>query len=208
MKTKDKILYKSLELFNHEGEPNVTTMDIAQELDMSPGNLYYHFRNKDEIVLELYKLFQKAYTPRLEELEQCLVGLENQPLVISCLFETAWTYRFLFLDCHQITQKYSSLKKRLHWLLIRKRMAYLHLLETLTELDLLVFDTRSSLELLVDNLTTVSFSWMNYATLRNKTLSEHALSQGVAQMMALLTAHFKNTNNASINTQKTEANLQ
>lgn len=53
MTTKEKILSKALELFNDNGYNVITTRHIAKELNMSPGNLHYHFKHSREIVVAL-----------------------------------------------------------------------------------------------------------------------------------------------------------
>ncbi|MEQ1783280.1 MAG: helix-turn-helix domain-containing protein, partial [Hyphomonadaceae bacterium] len=59
--TKSRILDTALALFNERGVANVTTNHIAEALNMSPGNLYYHFRNKAEIVRELFARIMQAW---------------------------------------------------------------------------------------------------------------------------------------------------
>ena len=56
MKTAERVLATSLELFNYHGESSVTSVDIANEMDISPGNLYYHFKGKELIVDALFDI--------------------------------------------------------------------------------------------------------------------------------------------------------
>jgi AcrR family transcriptional regulator len=58
MNTKDAIIDKARELFNAEGTARVSTNHIAAALGISPGNLYYHYRNKTEIVRALFARFE------------------------------------------------------------------------------------------------------------------------------------------------------
>lgn len=64
--TKERILNTSLTLFNREGERNVTTNHIAEALGISPGNLYYHFRNKGTIVAALFERYSQHLLTLLE----------------------------------------------------------------------------------------------------------------------------------------------
>ena len=50
MKTKDKIIATAIDLFNIHGTKAISTNHIAKEMGISPGNLYYHFRSKNDII--------------------------------------------------------------------------------------------------------------------------------------------------------------
>jgi len=62
-RTRDRVLRAALELFNERGSASVTTNHVAARAGISPGNLYYWFSDKDEIVRELYAQFVEAYEP-------------------------------------------------------------------------------------------------------------------------------------------------
>lgn len=54
LETKSRILKSALKLFNERGSDSVTTHTIADAAELSPGNLYYHFKNKAAIVRALF----------------------------------------------------------------------------------------------------------------------------------------------------------
>jgi AcrR family transcriptional regulator len=96
MNTKQKILQTALELFNQEGTNQVTTNHIATALSISPGNLYYHYRNKEDIIRALFNEFDQrteAIFVLPSDRPPTLNDLEN---LIEANFKVQWQYRFLF----------------------------------------------------------------------------------------------------------------
>ena len=53
--TKDRIVDAAIALFNESGISAVTTNHVAEEAGLSPGNLYYHYANKEEIIREAFE---------------------------------------------------------------------------------------------------------------------------------------------------------
>ena len=107
MSTKDKIVATALRLFNKKGTKAVTTNHIAKAAGISPGNLYYHFTNKEAIIVELYRRM------RME------VGFESMPLPedICTLLEYCrfvakvwWKYRFLKKELIHLIERDAVLK--------------------------------------------------------------------------------------------------
>src|ERR1039458_8934925 len=93
-RTRERIFETSLRLFNQFGEPNVTTTVISDEMNISPGNLYYHFRNKDEIIEEIFRAFEREIEGTLAAPEKRTPDVEDTWLFLHVLFELIWKYRF------------------------------------------------------------------------------------------------------------------
>src|SRR5690606_21019725 len=110
--TRQRILDCSLAMFNAQGEPNVTTNHIADELEISPGNLYYHFRNKDDIIEPLVARFDARMDDALAAPDGRLPGLEDIWLQLHLAFECIWDYRFLYRDLVEILSRNRRLRVR------------------------------------------------------------------------------------------------
>jgi AcrR family transcriptional regulator len=104
-RTRERILETSLKLFNDFGEPNVTTTVIADEMDISPGNLYYHFRSKDEIVNTIFGTFEREIEGVLAAPAARQANVEDMWLFLHVLFEAIWKYRFLYRDLNDLLSR-------------------------------------------------------------------------------------------------------
>jgi AcrR family transcriptional regulator len=60
MRTREKILQKALALFNQGGESNVSLAQNAAEVDISEGNLWYHFRTKGDLIGALFEELEEV----------------------------------------------------------------------------------------------------------------------------------------------------
>src|SRR6476469_9509212 len=119
MKTRERILATALHLFNESGTGAVSTNHIADALAISPGNLYYHFRNKEEIIRALFEQqfarWDEVYAlphdrmPTLADLQQ----------LVRATFVTAWEYRFMYRELIALLRRDEQLHQR--WVDIRTR---------------------------------------------------------------------------------------
>lgn len=66
-RTKDFFLQQALVLFQRDGYESVTMRDLAKACDSSLGSFYYHFKNKEEIVLELFKASLSGHIERTQK---------------------------------------------------------------------------------------------------------------------------------------------
>jgi AcrR family transcriptional regulator len=122
MKTRDRILECALKLFNQEGEPNVSTLQIANELEISPGNLYYHFHGKEPLVLELFERFQAEIAPLLSPPDDVQLDVEDYWLFLNLMVERLELFRFLFQDLSNLAGRLPKLARGIrHWLNALKR---------------------------------------------------------------------------------------
>ena len=107
--TRDRILERSLELFNREGVAAVSTHRIATESDISPGNLHYHFKTKQMVVTWLVRRFEARIAPCLEAATG-VTAIDDVWLTLHMTFEAIDAYRFVYRDIAFLLHEYPALE--------------------------------------------------------------------------------------------------
>jgi AcrR family transcriptional regulator len=115
LSTKQKILNTSIRLFNEDGMANVPLQQIAKEIGISPGNLAYHFKNKEAIIEAIdEELYQEANEIlSTYRIFPNFIDFDNQ---LNKYFSFIQKYPFYFLDLLQIERHYPAvqLKRKRH----------------------------------------------------------------------------------------------
>lgn len=195
-RTRQRILYTALMLFNAQGEPNVTTAALAEALNISPGNLYYHFRNKDDIVHALFESFEQDIDPLLHDDGVSRRNAEDLWLFLHLLFETIWRHRFIYRDLNDLMARNRRVRLRMRTILDRKTQAARRLCEDLT-LDGQMRVNELSAQALATNIVVVATGWLafEYALLGDRMddpgVQAQALSRGAFQVAALAGAYLQ-----------------
>jgi len=187
IKTRDKIVLTALSLFNEKGERNVTTNHIAATLGISPGNLYYHFNNKEAIIREIFEGYSKELLEDITPVdfnEDTLVLLQRY---LDSLFTLMWKYRFFYANLPQILQRDLVLHEK--YLVVQKQsqLNLTIIFRSFIELKLLDI-SESDIKPLLTSLHLIIFSWLSYqlSMSLNSEITEKVIYRGVLQMIAVI----------------------
>ena len=114
MSTRDLILDVAIVLLNERGESIVTSVDLANEMNISPGNLYYHFKGKEEVVEELYAQFHARVLIALQEITSQAKGDTKETLAsLTVVSDILQQFKFISQDLRGVHERYPSLRKSL-----------------------------------------------------------------------------------------------
>lgn len=106
MKTKDKILSTTLDLYNKKGVYNVSSRLISSTMGISPGNFSYHYPSMSRLVTELFG----QYLESVSTIDDNINSFTDYVYERYQLMKIQFNYRFLFLNLFDITQKYAGIK--------------------------------------------------------------------------------------------------
>ncbi len=193
MKTADRILLTATHLFNDRGEHNVSASDIALELDISPGNLYYHFKGKDSMLLALFSQFQRELVVILGTpvSEPTLFSDESDDSpVLRCWFfltvvlEKMLEHRYLYENLNDLMHRYPEIDRGMRRLIRLKRAACETIADELLA-DVAGSDSRQRRASLIDAMTLTLTYWLAYDPMINPRESGAlTVHRGVLQLLS------------------------
>jgi AcrR family transcriptional regulator len=191
MKTKDRILQTSLFLFNEKGELNITTVDIANEMEISPGNLYYHFRGKEIIIEALYDQFEREMVDILAAPIDQKISVHDSWFYLYVVFEHIYNYRFLYFNLTDIMQRYEKIQRRFKRLLKSKITTAKAMCSDLIRQNVIDVSGDNEADALVNQVVLTVLYWMNFSKLNDRMLKspELLMHEGVFQVMSLIAPH-------------------
>ena len=197
--TRQRILDASLMMFNAQGEPNVTTNHIADELEISPGNLYYHFRNKDDIIEQLFAVYEQRMDAALVAPSGRLPGLEDVWLQLHLVFECIWDYRFLYRDLVDILSRNRRLRMRFARILKRADEQAHTVMRGLVQAGLMRASA-DEVDAASTNILVIATFWMNYASARGDKDERASIRDGIVQVMMLISPFLRDAERVHLNT--------
>ena len=197
--TRQRILDASLAMFNTQGEPNVTTNHIADELEISPGNLYYHFRNKDDIIEQLFAVYEQRMDAALSAPSGRLPGLEDVWLQLHLVFECIWDYRFLYRDLVDILSRNRRLRLRFARILKRADEQAHQVMRGLVQAGIMRASA-DEVDAASTNILVIATFWMNYAAARGDKDERASIRDGIVQVMMLIAPFLRDAERLHLNT--------
>jgi len=189
-RTAERILDTTLDLFNRLGEPNVSTTLISAEMGISPGNLYYHYPAKEELITRLFDRYDQALTELLRAADE-VSDVEDAWLFFHMLFELIWAYRFLYRDLNDLLSNNRKLETHFQFVLQRKTRAVQAVLDGIGRGAGLSLDGRDA-EPVATAMVVVLTYWLSFEYVKNprKALEPEsagpALLRGAFHVLTLL----------------------
>lgn len=189
MKTRDRILLKSLELFNGEGERSVTTNHIAAALNISPGNLYYHFRSKEDIIYEIFLMYERQMLASLSVPADRVITYTDKIGYFESIFNSLWDYRFLHRDLGHLLEESPRLRASYRQF-TRRVMAQAFVIYNALRQAELINASEQDVKAMIVNIWILTTNWASFVVSsgffgEEVALNQSLLRRGIYQIICL-----------------------
>ena len=187
MKTKDKIIVTAINLFNLHGTKAISTNHIAKELGISPGNLYYHFRSKNDIIRSISNKFSSELGSVLKiQLVSISDFSDNLTSLFNRFFKIQQSYQFLFIEGvhlarqdHILLDNYTKLRGLI-------KQGYHALLSNLVKIKIMKKQSLHTIDDLLDAQWIIMWYWINHTLLDRNTYNDFQIKKGIKLSFSII----------------------
>jgi AcrR family transcriptional regulator len=181
--TRDRILEAALQLFNEQGTAAVSTNHIAAAIEISAGNLYYYFRNKEDIIRELFGRLFAQWGEAYQLPSERAPGLADLEGLIASNYQLIWEYRFAYRELAVLLRNDPELHARYQELRGRGYNRFAELIEAFVGVGVLIRPaTAEELRTLTELCWIISEQWPVDLELRGRAFDEAGIQDGIALM--------------------------
>lgn len=191
MKTAERILLTALELFNDSGENNVSCVEIALELDISPGNLYYHYKGKEVMVVALFEMYKERTDKILSSPQDVDLKIEEFFYFLLMVLQSSHMFRFLYHNPADMMAKYPIIGKGFKRLIQSQERSFNLLLSRYVAQEDMNLNA-SQQHHLVELISMVFTQATNYYLMKGEDIeSEQYIYECLADILFALTPYMK-----------------
>lgn len=191
MTTRERIIATAIELFNSQGTRAVSTNHIAAACQISPGNLYYHFRNKEEIIRAIFAEMTRVGVEEYRAIN------DNRPseaaAAVTAMLDTFimvqrfnWRYRFFKRELTALLQNDPELAATF----AEVHRGHRHMVRTAIQRSIaegfMIEMSDNTLELFVEQLWLIILFWLNYLEVGGEDVTDATLERGNAVLFTAI----------------------
>ena len=192
MNTREKILDKALDHFNQSGTAEISTNHIAEAAGVSPGNLYYYFRNKREIIHELFQRLYAKWETELTLTQDRKPVLNDLVKLIETNYRIIWQYRFIYREMVVLLRQDAEL--RVGFIDVRQRgyKGFQQLFHAFSDAGVVNFpkDPQTVHEL-QEICWLISEFWIANLEINGRSVDETEMQNGVKLMLRVLQPYLR-----------------
>ena len=187
MKTKDKIIATAIKLFNLHGTKAISTNHIAKEMNISPGNLYYHFRSKNDIIRSISDNFSNELGTVLQiQLDTISEFSDNLTSLFNRFFKIQQSYQFLFLEGVHLTKQDHILLDNYTKLRSLIKKGYHELLSNLVKIKIMKKQSLNIIDDLLDAQWIIMWYWINHTVLDRNIYDDFQIKKGIKLSFSII----------------------
>ena len=159
-------------------------------MGISPGNLYYHFRSKNDIIRSISDNFSNELGSVFKiQLDTIADFSSNLTSLFNRFFKIQQSYQFLFLEGVHLTKQDHILLDNYTKLRSLIKKGYHELLSNLVKIKIIKKQSLNIIDDLLDAQWIIMWYWMNHTILDRNIYDDFQIQKGIKLSFSIIKPH-------------------